>query len=165
MLEYRWTSLGDMVKGTLHDYDLKGKEKKERKGGIQTHDLKSGWTVLYPLCHNSCPFHSYLDETQKMFKWSSKLRPSLAGYLPNGWLEGSRTTLHAVVTFRCIEGMTFEGQSFRTTCQVSVVKKIPSSRTVQASGHSKVELVQLPSHAKHISSNWTMTESRIDESS
>jgi len=42
------------------------------------------------------------------------------GYLPNGWLEGSRTTLHAVVTFRCIEGMTFEGQSFRTTCQVNV---------------------------------------------
>ena len=40
------------------------------------------------------------------------------GFLPNGWLEGSRTTLHAVVTFKCIEGMEFEGQSFRTTCQV-----------------------------------------------
>lgn len=39
------------------------------------------------------------------------------GFLPNGWLEGSRTTLHAVVTFRCIEGMTFNGSSFRTTCQ------------------------------------------------
>ena len=31
------------------------------------------------------------------------------GILPNGWLEGTRTTLHAVVTFRCQEGMTFEG--------------------------------------------------------
>ena len=49
----------------MTDYDWRGKENKERKSGIQTHDLKSGWTVLYPLCHNSCPFHSYLDETQK----------------------------------------------------------------------------------------------------
>ena len=39
------------------------------------------------------------------------------GILPNGWLEGSRTTLHAVVTFRCQEGMTFEGPSYRTICQ------------------------------------------------
>ena len=39
------------------------------------------------------------------------------GILPNGWLEGTRTTLHAVVTFRCQEGMTFEGPSYRTICQ------------------------------------------------
>ena len=39
------------------------------------------------------------------------------GILPNGWLEGSRTTLHAVVTFRCEEGMTFSGPSYRTICQ------------------------------------------------
>ena len=38
------------------------------------------------------------------------------GSLPNGWLEGSRTTLHAVITFRCIEGTQFEGESYRTTC-------------------------------------------------
>ena len=39
------------------------------------------------------------------------------GILPHGWLEGSRTTLHAVVTFRCEEGMTFSGPSYRTICQ------------------------------------------------
>jgi len=39
------------------------------------------------------------------------------GVLPNGWLEGSRTTLHAVVTFRCEEGMIFSGPSYRTICQ------------------------------------------------
>ena len=38
------------------------------------------------------------------------------GILPNGWLEGQKTTLHAVVTFRCQEGMTFEGPSYRTIC-------------------------------------------------
>ena len=38
------------------------------------------------------------------------------GFLPNGWLEGSRTTLHAVVVFRCVDGMTFEGPSARTNC-------------------------------------------------
>ena len=40
------------------------------------------------------------------------------GILPNGWLEGGRQTLHAVVTFRCHEGMTFDGPSMTTTCQV-----------------------------------------------
>ena len=39
------------------------------------------------------------------------------GNLPNGWLEGTRSTLHAVVTFRCMEDMTFQGTSATTTCQ------------------------------------------------
>ena len=37
--------------------------------------------------------------------------------LVQGWLEGSSTRLHAVVTFRCAEGMTFSGPSYRTICQ------------------------------------------------
>ena len=40
------------------------------------------------------------------------------GFLPNGWLEGSRMTLGDVVNFKCVEGMKFEGVSQRTTCQV-----------------------------------------------
>lgn len=39
------------------------------------------------------------------------------GILYNGWLEGSRMTLHAVIEFHCIEGMTFEGENERTVCQ------------------------------------------------
>ena len=39
--------------------------------------------------------------------------PPGMGSLPNGWLEGSKTTLHAVVIFKCIEGMKFEGESDR----------------------------------------------------
>jgi hypothetical protein len=39
------------------------------------------------------------------------------GILHNGWLEGSRTTLHAVVIFHCQPGVTFEGTSDRTVCQ------------------------------------------------
>ena len=47
----------------------------------------------------------------------SEINCGSPGILPNGWLEGTRTTLHAVVTFRCQEGMTFEGPSYRTICQ------------------------------------------------
>merc|ERR1719192_2077422 len=43
--------------------------------------------------------------------------PPGGGHLPNGWLEGSQSTLHKVITFRCEEGMKFEGDSHRTTCQ------------------------------------------------
>ncbi|XP_021948742.1 sushi, von Willebrand factor type A, EGF and pentraxin domain-containing protein 1 isoform X2 [Folsomia candida] len=38
------------------------------------------------------------------------------GILPNGWLEGTRTTLHAVVIFHCQPTMTFEGTSDRSVC-------------------------------------------------
>ena len=47
----------------------------------------------------------------------SEINCGSPGILPNGWLEGTRTTLHAVVTFKCQEGMTFEGPSYRTICQ------------------------------------------------
>lgn len=40
------------------------------------------------------------------------------GFLPNGWLEGSRMNLGDVVNFKCVEGMKFEGESLSTTCQV-----------------------------------------------
>jgi len=55
------------------------------------------WTGLQPICR--------------------EINCGSPGILPNGWLEGSRTTLHAVVTFRCQEGMTFSGPSYRTICQ------------------------------------------------
>ena len=35
------------------------------------------------------------------------------GFLPNGWIDGSKTTLHAVVMFKCYDGMKFEGASER----------------------------------------------------
>ena len=35
------------------------------------------------------------------------------GILPNGWLEGSKSTLHAEVVFKCYDGMKFEGVSDR----------------------------------------------------
>ena len=55
MLEYRWTSLGDLIK-VMTDYDWRAKEKKERKSGTQTHDLQISRSVLCPLCHHRCPF-------------------------------------------------------------------------------------------------------------
>ena len=36
------------------------------------------------------------------------------GFLPNGWIDGSKTTLHAVVMFKCYDGMKFEGASERS---------------------------------------------------
>ena len=51
------------------------------------------------------------------FLFIAEINCGSPGILPNGWLEGTRTTLHAVVTFRCQEGMTFEGPSYRTICQ------------------------------------------------
>ncbi|ODN03359.1 Sushi, von Willebrand factor type A, EGF and pentraxin domain-containing protein 1 [Orchesella cincta] len=39
------------------------------------------------------------------------------GILYNGWLDGSRMTLHAVIEFHCLEGMTFDGENERTVCQ------------------------------------------------
>jgi len=41
--------------------------------------------------------------------------PPGGGSLPNGWLEGSRTSMHSVVMFNCLEGMTLVGHK-RTTC-------------------------------------------------
>lgn len=38
------------------------------------------------------------------------------GVLPNGYLEGRRTTLGSVVWFKCFEGMVFSGSSKSTTC-------------------------------------------------
>ena len=35
------------------------------------------------------------------------------GFLPNGWIDGSMSNLHAVVTFKCNDGMKFEGISNR----------------------------------------------------
>ena len=52
-----------------------------------------------------------------MYFWA-EINCGSPGILPHGWLEGSRTTLHAVVTFRCEDGMTFSGPSYRTICQV-----------------------------------------------
>ena len=41
------------------------------------------------------------------------------GFLPNGWIDGSKTTLHAVVMFKCYDGMKFEGASERlVTCNI-----------------------------------------------
>ena len=39
------------------------------------------------------------------------------GLFPNGWFEGSRTNLNAVITFRCHEGMKFEGEKQQATCR------------------------------------------------
>ena len=39
------------------------------------------------------------------------------GFLPNGWIDGSKTTLHAVVMFKCYDGMKFEGGSDRLQIQ------------------------------------------------
>ena len=44
------------------------------------------------------------------------------GFLPNGWLEGTRNNLHAKITYRCAEGMTFEGTGHQSTCQVRLIR-------------------------------------------
>ena len=44
----------------------------------------------------------------------------LRSIIPNGWMEGSKTTLNAVISFHCIDDHVFEGESFRTTCQVNL---------------------------------------------
>ena len=92
---------------------------------------------MYPLCiflvlkFGTSPLWSYMEvPPSDITSHSPGLKASLSsiliiaeincgspGILPNGWLEGTRTTLHAVVTFRCQEGMTFEGPSYRTICQ------------------------------------------------
>ena len=41
------------------------------------------------------------------------------GFLPNGWIDGSKTTLHAVVMFKCYDGMKFEGASERLVTYIS----------------------------------------------
>jgi len=41
--------------------------------------------------------------------------PPGGGLIPNGWLEGSRTSMHSVVAFKCLEGMTLEGED-STVC-------------------------------------------------
>ena len=47
------------------------------------------------------------------------------GFLPNGWIDGSKTTLHAVVMFKCYDGMKFEGASERlahsSSCQQFII--------------------------------------------
>ena len=40
------------------------------------------------------------------------------GNLANGFVDGGMQNLYAVVTFRCYEDMTFEGESTTSTCQV-----------------------------------------------
>ena len=47
------------------------------------------------------------------------------GLFPNGWFEGSRTSLNAVMTFRCIEGMKFEGEKQQATCKADGKWSIP----------------------------------------
>jgi len=47
------------------------------------------------------------------------------GLFPNGWFEGSRTSLNAVMTFRCIEGMKFEGEKQQATCRADGKWSIP----------------------------------------
>ena len=54
------------------------------------------WTGLQPICRgNTIPSALILSHTMHL-----EINCGSPGILPNGWLEGSRTTLHAVVTFR-----------------------------------------------------------------
>jgi len=50
------------------------------------------------------------------------------GVFPNGWFEGSRTSLNAVMSFRCIEGMKFEGEKQQATCRADGKWSIPVPR-------------------------------------
>ena len=59
--------------------------------------------------------------------WPGAAPPALLGYtalsqpnngvFPNGWFEGARTNLNAVMTFRCHPGMKFEGEKQQATCR------------------------------------------------
>ena len=70
--------------------------------------------VLMAACQS---FEKKTETWVECYEIFSEINCGSPGILPNGWLEGTRTTLHAVVTFRCQEGMTFEGPSYRTICQ------------------------------------------------
>ena len=57
-------------------------------------------------------FHAIIDS------WTKEINCGSPGNLPNGFLDGGSSTLNAQITFKCHKGMTFEGQSETTTCQV-----------------------------------------------
>ena len=69
-------------------------------------------------------FHLYSRTCGEDKRWSGQepkckeINCGSPGFLPNGWLEGSRMNLGDVVNFKCVEGMKFEGESLSTTCQV-----------------------------------------------
>ena len=70
------------------------------------------WTGLQPICrgrpdhiHATCCSWNHVDQQSHILikitiLSKSEINCGSPGILPNGWLEGSRTTLHAVVTFR-----------------------------------------------------------------
>ena len=53
------------------------------------------WTGLQPICRGNTLLTLVISHTKCI-----EINCGSPGILPNGWLEGSRTTLHAVVTFR-----------------------------------------------------------------
>ena len=66
--------------------------------GTRTCQADQQWSGRQPHCVEiNCPFPN-------------------GGILPNGWFEGSRSGLNAVIRFRCEPGMTFSGEADQATC-------------------------------------------------
>ena len=57
--------------------------------------------------------------------WTKEINCGTPGILPNGYLEGGRSTLGAQVTFKCHKDMLHEGTD-KTTCQVNTFFSIDS---------------------------------------
>ena len=74
-------------------------------------EVDARWTGRQPECREincSPPGNIKYFQSRNIF-----ISISGHGFLPNGWIDGSKTTLHAVVTFKCYDGMKFEGASDR----------------------------------------------------
>ena len=103
--------------------------------------------------------------------------PNRDGIIPNGWIEHSRTTLNAVITFRsghfclrlcfnvcfrCYEGMKFEGLKQQAVCKDDGLWSIPTPRCLApclvpsiAHGEAEAKLGEKIGHGESLAINCT----------